>query len=108
MLNTLVIERGVTCIVVGLPLHLNGRPSSVSKEVNMFINFIRKRISVRVVSWDERLSSVQSKLSLQNANVKYTRNKEIVDKVAAALLLKSYMESGAETGTITRSPEEGE
>ena len=85
----------VTTIVVGLPLSLSGAsgPAAVAAEAE--IQELRSLVGadVEVVAHDERLTTVTAERALDEARVDRRTRKKVVDKVAAAVMLQSWLES---------------
>lgn len=80
-------------VVVGLPRHLNGTLGTQAEEVMSFVNQLHKNFNLPVVTWDERLSSVAAEKILLEADVSRKKRKKVIDKLAAAIFLQSYLES---------------
>lgn len=80
-------------IVVGLPLHLDGREGASARRARRFSERLGERTGLPIVLWDERMTSAAAERSLRDAGVKAKDQKGLVDKVAAALLLQSYLDS---------------
>ncbi len=91
----LVIRRGVRRVVVGLPLNMNGSEGEKAREARQFAKLLSERIESPTVLWDERLTSVQARgeLGRLGAGRSVSRDKGRVDRVAATLLLQSYLDS---------------
>lgn len=86
---TLIREREVTCLVVGLPLTADGREGDMAKAARGFAGKLEKRFDTAVVLWDERYSSAEADRWLRGR----TRpRKEDRDSVAAAIILQSYLD----------------
>ena len=79
-------------IVVGLPKNMNGTLGPQAEKVERFIERIGNDIGLPVVRWDERLSTVAAERSLIEADMSRSRRKRVVDKVAAVLILQSYLD----------------
>ena len=82
-------------IVVGMPLHEDGNPAQIAHLVVGFIRKLRKLYpAIEVVEWDERGSSKAAKevILLSGTKKSKRRDKSLVDKIAAALILQDYME----------------
>jgi putative Holliday junction resolvase len=85
----------VECFVVGLPLYPDGNPAQIAPAVDKFAEQLRKLFpEIPVVRQDERNTSNDAKKIILNSGVKKQkrRDKALVDKVAAALILEQYME----------------
>lgn len=80
-------------IVIGMPLMMNGTKGMLADEVLHFIALLKALISVPIVTWDERLSSVQADRSLREGNFSRKRRSKMVDGVAATIILQSYLDS---------------
>lgn len=78
-------------IVVGLPLRLDGGEGSRVLKTRRLVEQLRKRLSVPVVEWDERLTSAEAEELLREAGLDWRKRKGKIDKVAAVLILRSYL-----------------
>lgn len=86
----------VETIVLGEPLHPDGRPAQIHHLVMGLARRLQKQFpQVEVVFQDERFTSEDAKTVIRQSGVgkKKRRDKELVDKVSAVLILKDYMES---------------
>ena len=89
-----IIEReNVKKILVGLPLNMNGTKGERVKKTEKFIENLKKFIDLQIILWDERLTSIEAKRIIISLGEKTGKNKEKVDRIAAALLLENYLES---------------
>lgn len=89
-----VAERvGAEEIVVGLPLRLDGEEGPSAQAARQFAEAMAERTEVPVVLWDERLSTREASRQMRSAGVKAREQRGAVDKVAAAVVLRSYLES---------------
>jgi len=89
-------EEEVETIVVGEPLHLDGNPSQIAHLVVGFIRKIKKSFpEIQILGWEERFTSEEAKKVILQSGVKKKkrRDKNLVDKVAATLILQDFMES---------------
>jgi putative Holliday junction resolvase len=100
-LSRIIEENEVSKIVVGAPLHMHGAASSSSSQAEQLGRTLVKCCSVELVLWDERLTSVEAKDLLARRGGK--RQRGDVDRVAAALILQSYLDNQA-VGTGEESP----
>ena len=105
-LRELVREHGVKQIVVGLPLRLDGTRGEMAEEVERFAQRMRKQIGVPVDMVDERLTSWEAERLLEEVQGRFIRDEKLastkkpkrvqakmtVDAVAAAVILKEYLE----------------
>ena len=90
--GTLIEEMGVERVILGFPLTLKGERGHMAREVEKFGTQLNRQISIPVIFWDERLTSVQSKRIIQTMKEQPSRKKERVDLIAAVLLLQNYMD----------------
>lgn len=90
-IQELVHRHEVGKIVMGLPVRLDGRIGPEAESVHQFIGLLQESLTVPVVTWDERLTSKAAEDLLIQANVSRKKRKGAVDRVAAALLLQSYL-----------------
>jgi len=91
----LAAEHGVTTVVVGLPLSLDGSDGPAARSVRSELKGLRRRLAgLEVVTHDERLSTVTAHGSLRQGGVDGRRGRQVVDQVAAAVILQSWIDSG--------------
>lgn len=91
-LAALVDELGAETIVVGLPLHLDGRAGEQAESVQRFVERLRAHVSVPIVFWDERLSTRGAQALLIEAGMGAAQRAARIDAAAAAVILQSYLE----------------
>lgn len=89
---TKIKDRSIERVVVGLPLNLRGQKGHLALEVERFVSKLKQHISVPIILWDERLTSVQSKRILHTLHKKPSQNKERIDLIASVLLLQNYLD----------------
>ena len=77
------------------PIILIGAFTAVEKRVREFVIALKEAVPMPIRTWDERLTSVTANRLLSEGNVRGEKRKEKVDKVAAAVLLQSYLDSAA-------------
>ncbi len=92
-LRELLGQREVELVLVGMPRNMDGTYGPAAAKVQEFVAALRAAIDVPVKTWDERLTSVQANRLLIEANVRRQQRKQKVDKMAAAILLQSYLDS---------------
>lgn len=89
-------NKSIGMIVVGIPLLLSGKESRMTvwaRELYQEICSCLKEDSINVTTWDERLSSRQADVLLEESQLKKKRRKEVQDSVAATLILQSYLDA---------------
>lgn len=81
-------------ILVGLPLKLNGTRSNKTVEVLKFIDELRSRLNIEVITWDERFTSkIAQKAKLEmNLKKKRRQDKSLDDLIASTLILQNYLD----------------
>jgi putative holliday junction resolvase len=91
----IVDEHEVTTIVVGLPLSLSGAKGPAARAAEAEIDELRRVVGddIEVVAHDERLTTVTAERSLDEARVRRADRVAVVDKIAAAVMLQSWLES---------------
>ena len=91
----LVEEHGVSAIVVGMPFEMSGEVGKKAKEVRQFIRNLATHVEVPIHEWDERLTTVAADRALDTMEVRGGRRKELVDQMAAAVILQGYLDGQA-------------
>ena len=79
-------------VVVGHPLEMSGKVGKSARLVEAFVACLRERVTCPVSLWDERLTTVQAERALDEGNVHWKKRKAVVDRIAAAVLLQSYLD----------------
>ena len=92
-LSELVRDKQVELILVGMPRNMDGSYGPAALKVQEFIAALKGALTVPIRTWDERLTSAQANRVLIQGNVRRDKRKEKVDKMAAAILLQSYLDS---------------
>lgn len=90
--------RDVTDVVVGLPLNLDGTPGRLSSLVDGVAGAIVARFGLRLHRHDERLTTVAAERALLEGDVSRRRRRQVIDKVAATLILQAFLDRRASTG----------
>ena len=80
-------------IVVGLPINLKGEQGHQAEKVHRFAEDLSSQISIPVVFFDERFSSVMAEELLKEANVSLNKRKKVRDKLAATIVLQDYLDT---------------
>ncbi len=91
-LKQLLGAKEIDLILVGLPRNMDGSYGPAMQKVEAFVAVLRTAITVPIKTWDERLTSSQANKILIQARVRRDKRKEKVDKMAAAILLQSYLD----------------
>ncbi|PZR56071.1 MAG: Holliday junction resolvase RuvX [Candidatus Meridianibacter frigidus] len=84
-------EYGAQELVVGDPVALSGRRGIASDKMDRFVEGLQRRFSGQIHRVDERMTTVQATRTLLSADVSRARRKAVVDKLAAALILETFL-----------------
>lgn len=98
-ISDLVDDYDVDEVVVGLPISLSGEIGPQARTVLEFVEKLKAELRVPVKTWDERLTTSYAGRALKESDVRRKRRKEVVDKVAAAIILQGYLDSKRTGGT---------
>lgn len=85
-------EGAVDLVVVGLPRRLDGSPNERTAAVAAFVSALRERISIPVVTEDERLSSREAESRLALFRKSWRERKALLDAASAAVILQDYLD----------------
>ena len=91
-LKQLLVEKEIDFILVGLPRNMDGSYGPAALKVQTFVAALKDALTVPIKTWDERLTSAQANRVLIQGKVRRDKRKEKVDKMAAAILLQSYLD----------------
>jgi putative Holliday junction resolvase len=89
----LVEEYQVERVVVGYPRSLDGTAGEQAEKVEHYAAGLAETLTVPVLLWDERLSTVSAERLMREAGLKGKKKRERVDAVAAAVILQDYLDS---------------
>jgi putative holliday junction resolvase len=92
-LKKVIDDYAVAEIVVGYPLRMSGVEGSQAEKMQRFAEQLRQGFKLPVHLWDERLTSAQANRLLRQSEMSIKRRAEVVDRLAAVLILQSWMES---------------
>lgn len=89
----LVLEYEVEKVVVGLPKNMNNTIGPRAESSKIYAEVLETRIGLPVVLWDERLTTTAAERTLIEADVSRKKRKEVIDKLAAVMILQSYLDT---------------
>lgn len=92
-LAKVIQQYAVSEIVIGYPLRLSGAEGTQSEKMQLFADDMRRQFGVPVHLWDERLTSSQANRILREADLSIKKRAGAVDRMAAMLILQSWMEA---------------
>ena len=85
----------VSRVVVGLPLNMDGSEGRQAARVRAFGERLADHLGLPVDYWDERLTTFEAETRLRGSGVKAARRRELIDQVAAEVILRSYLDRQA-------------
>ena len=103
-IRMLLEERGISVVVVGLPKNMDGSIGRQARRVTAFAARIEESLDIPVVLWDERLSTAAAERVLIEADMSRAKRRKHVDKLAAAIILQGFLDSGAASAVGPRPP----
>ena len=88
----IVRERKIDKVVIGIPKHMSGEIGKAAQEALEFAAKLRAQLPCPVETWDERLTTVAANRALSDAGKKTRQTRNIVDQVAAQMILQGYLD----------------
>jgi putative Holliday junction resolvase len=89
--NEVAIQK-IEQVVVGYPKNMNGSIGERAEKCESFAEQLQKLIGIPVILWDERSTTVSAHNFLNNTNIRGKKRKNIIDEVAATIILQSYLD----------------
>ncbi len=93
-----IAKEEVEAVVVGLPVSFDGNEREMCEIARYFKNELAKRIDLNIELYDERLTSKMAEASLIEAGMRREQRREVIDAVAASLILQSYLDNRRHRG----------
>jgi len=97
-IEELIVEYEVEEIVLGLPRNMNATEGMRVELTREFQEKLERRTGLPVILWDERLTTVSAQKAMIEAGIRREKRKDYVDKIAAALILQSYLDNRSMRG----------
>jgi putative holliday junction resolvase len=91
-IKTIISKFEIEKVVAGLPKNMDGTLGKGTEAVFRWIQAFKERIHLPVVTWDERLTTVEATKILLEADLSRRKRKRVIDKVAAVLILQGYLD----------------
>ncbi|WP_411844235.1 Holliday junction resolvase RuvX [Salinicoccus sp. HZC-1] len=92
----IVNENDVSTIVVGLPKHMNNSIGESGERSIHYSKLLEKKLpDVKILLWDERLSTAGAERTLLEADVSRKKRKAVIDKMAAVFILQGFLDNPA-------------
>jgi putative Holliday junction resolvase len=98
----IVRERKIDKVVVGIPRHMSGELGAAANEALEFATKLRALVPCEVETWDERLTTVAANRALRDAGKKTRQTRNIVDQVAAQMILQGYLDRQSAAKEVPR------
>jgi putative Holliday junction resolvase len=98
-LNKVIGDEEAGLLLVGLPVHLDGREGVQAQKARAFGTWLQLVSGLPVVYWDERFSTVEAENALWDAGLTHKQRKARRDALAAQILLQSYLDAGCTAET---------
>ena len=92
-IKDLVATEKVSALVAGLPKNMDGTIGEGAERVLSFVRLLEAALSMAVILWDERWTTVEATRVLLEADMTRRKRRKVVDKVAAVLILQGYLDS---------------
>ena len=92
-IEALIAEYEVETIVLGDPLNMDDSVGERARKTEEFRDMLVRRTGLPVILWDERLTTIQANEILMESGVRREDRKQVIDKIAATLILQSYLGS---------------
>ncbi|WP_048600415.1 Holliday junction resolvase RuvX [Rubeoparvulum massiliense] len=92
-IRQLVDEYQVSHIVVGFPKNMNNTIGPSGELCLQFAELLQKELEIGITMWDERLTTMAAERTLIEADISRKKRKVVIDKLAATLILQSYLDS---------------
>ncbi len=92
-LKALIGDHDVTKIVIGLPLNMDGSEGPRAAFSREFGDKLAKLTGLEIIYWDERLTTAAAQRLLIEADVRREKRKQVVDQMAAVLILQTWLDA---------------
>jgi putative holliday junction resolvase len=96
-LKAIATQWNIHTLLIGRPLHMSGDESRQSEYTREFAERAAEHLDLPVVLWDERLTTAEAERMLRTAGASLEQRKKAVDRLAAVLLLESFLEHQRQT-----------
>ncbi len=93
LIKDIIEEYNINEIVAGLPRNMDGSLGQKAVQITEFTDNLKEKIKIPVTMWDERLTTVAGERVLIQGNVSRKKRKKVIDKIAACIILQSYLDS---------------
>ena len=97
-LSRIIDEYKPSEILVGIPYNVDGAVSKRGKEILNFADILKRTFSLHIELWDESFSTAEAEKVLIEADVGRKKRKRVIDKMAAVVILRDYLEQKRNKG----------
>ena len=91
-IKEIVDENDVKAIIIGNPINMDGSIGAKSQSSRSFIRNLSKELNIPILLWDERLTTVSAERSLLEADISRKKRQQIIDKIAASIILQNFLD----------------
>lgn len=92
-LQSLIQKENIAAVVIGWPVNMNGTIGPQCEKVEKFSEKLANICEIPICAWDERLSTMAVHRTMIEADLSRKKQKEVVDKMAAAYMLQGFLDS---------------
>jgi len=89
----LVADHQAEELVIGLPINMDGSRGGAVDKVETFVEHLSARLTIRIIPWDERLSTVAAERILLEGDLSRAKRRKVIDRLSAAIILQGYLDS---------------
>jgi putative Holliday junction resolvase len=89
----LIEDHQVEKLVIGLPINMDGSRGGAVDKVETFIQQLSARLTIKIIPWDERLSTVAAERILLEGDLSRAKRRKVIDRLSAAIILQGYLDS---------------
>lgn len=97
-LQKTIQEYDISSIVIGLPINMNGSMSERGELTKIYAKRLERKFGLPVHLSDERLTTIAAERTLLEADVSRTKRKQVIDKMAAVIILQNYLDQESKGG----------
>ena len=94
----LIRQKGVGCVVLGLPVNMDGSEGERAQKTRAFGSVLERVGGIQVAYKDERLTTVSAERTLIECNMRRDKRKQVIDTVSAQIILQSFLDAKKRAG----------
>ena len=88
----ITVDENVESIVLGYPRNMDGSTGDRARKVSKFKRILKKKIDMKIILWDERLTTVEAMKNFSSADIKSRDYKKKIDAASSCLILQNYLD----------------